>query len=131
MAGVIKHGGCPNGEPSKEYKAWQHLNQRVQNPDSYAYKLEVGFSSYQEFYEDIGPCPNPAYSVDRINNDLGYIKGNVRWANSNTQNSNKSNAIMVDTPTGKMNLKEACRVYNLKYTTARYRILKGHTINWS
>ena len=41
------------------------------------------------FYQEIGDKPGPTYSIDRINPDLGYIKGNVRWATKSTQAYNR------------------------------------------
>jgi len=29
------------------------------------------------------------YSIDRINNNSGYIPGNIRWADNSTQNINR------------------------------------------
>lgn len=37
---------------------------------------------------NLGPCP-PGYSLDRINNDLGYEPGNVRWATRSEQSINR------------------------------------------
>lgn len=41
------------------------------------------------FYHEIGDKPGPTYSIDRINPDLGYIKGNVRWATKSMQAYNR------------------------------------------
>jgi hypothetical protein len=30
-------------------------------------------------------------SLDRINNELGYIEGNLKWSTSTEQNNNKRN----------------------------------------
>jgi hypothetical protein len=34
----------------------------------------------------IGPHPGPGWSIDRINNDLGYFSGNIRWVTRHEQN---------------------------------------------
>lgn len=131
MAGVAKHGGCMIGQPTKEYKAYQHIKQRVKNPSSYAYGLEVGFSSFQDFIDHIGLCPDPKMSVDRIDNDKGYIHGNVRWANRETQNNNnRANVITVDTPKGVMSLKKACREYGRPYMKMYHDVKRGIIIDW-
>lgn len=41
------------------------------------------------FYREIGNKPSQNYSIDRINPDLGYVKGNVRWANKSMQALNR------------------------------------------
>lgn len=130
MAGLVKHGGCPGGEPTKEYKAFQHLKQRIKNPDSYAYGLKLGFADFQEFLEDIGPCPNSIYSVDRIRNEEGYVPGNVRWASRETQNNNRRNILIVNTPKGQMSLKKACREYGRPYMKTYHDFKSGKSINW-
>jgi len=47
-----------------------------------------GFSSFNDFLKEIGPSP-PNYSLDRKDNDAGYISGNVRWATRSEQQLNK------------------------------------------
>lgn len=41
------------------------------------------------FYHEIGPKPGKNYTIDRIDTTKGYIKGNVRWADKETQAINK------------------------------------------
>ena len=47
-------------------------------------------NSFEAFYAHVGERP-PGKSIDRINNDLGYEPGNVRWATASEQAQNKSN----------------------------------------
>ena len=48
--------------------------------------------SFEQFLMDVGECPTDRddYSLDRIDNSQGYIKGNVRWASPVQQSHNKS-----------------------------------------
>ena len=45
-------------------------------------------SSFECFYDEIGPSPSEKHTVDRINNNLGYKHGNVRWATKKEQANN-------------------------------------------
>lgn len=84
---------------SIEQKAWKRMKDRCTNPNSQEYEVysKIGISShfaesFMNFYEDIGPVPKDLVgrvSVDRIENSLGYIPGNVRWANDEMQSRNK------------------------------------------
>jgi hypothetical protein len=37
----------------------------------------------------MGRRPNQHYSIERINNDLGYYKDNCKWATRKEQNNNR------------------------------------------
>ena len=41
--------------------------------------------------DDMGAKPGPDYSLDRIDNNAGYLPGNCRQASSSKQNLNLSN----------------------------------------
>jgi dCMP deaminase len=82
-----------NGKQTKEYTAFVAMRGRVlQDMPSWKerykntiydgmelqeeWKTKEGFD---DFYRYMGPSPDGT-SLDRIDNDKGYIKGNVRWA---------------------------------------------------
>ncbi len=82
---------------AREYKAWKNAKQRVLNPKNHHYAAYGGrgitmsdefINSFPVFYEHIGPCPD-GMTLDRINNELGYERGNVRWATDEVQRNNK------------------------------------------
>lgn len=50
---------------------------------------ENGVSGFSCFLDDLGRKPGPGYSLDRINNDLGYSPENCRWATSAVQSRNR------------------------------------------
>lgn len=86
---------------TKEYRCWARLKQRCENKghkDFPSYGgagiiLEEEWSrSFEQFLMDVGECPTDRddYSLDRIDNSQGYIKGNVRWASPVQQSHNKS-----------------------------------------
>jgi hypothetical protein len=44
---------------------------------------------------DLGDKPSPAHSLDRIDNDGSYTKGNVRWATPTEQAANRTRRYIV------------------------------------
>ena len=45
--------------------------------------------SFIAFYEHIGAKPTGKFDLDRINNDCGYVPGNVRWSTRSENARNK------------------------------------------
>lgn len=45
---------------------------------------------------DVGPRPSEAYSLDRIDNEVGYFKGNMRWILKKDQPRNRRSNIMIE-----------------------------------
>lgn len=77
----------------REYSIWKGMKTRVTNSnidDANRYInrgidcCKSWLESFEAFYNDMGPCPE-GYSIDRINNDLGYYPENCRWADQTTQ----------------------------------------------
>ena len=83
---------------TREHKAWKRIKQRTTNPNSKEYPVysllgieETWKDSFLEFLDEIGPIPDssPRWSVGRIDNTVGYFKGNVRWETDSQQSKNK------------------------------------------
>ena len=47
-------------------------------------------NDFMAFYNHVGAAPDRNYSIDRINGNLGYFPGNVRWATVIEQQRNRS-----------------------------------------
>lgn len=80
----------------QEYLAFQNAKYRCENPKNKSYPdygqrgIKFSFSSFAEFFAEVGPRPSPEHSLDRFpNNDGNYEKGNIRWATRVEQASNK------------------------------------------
>lgn len=91
LNGHYKHGYYK----SPEFWAYFNAKQRCENPKNPQYPgyggrgLAFGFPSFAEFIEHIGPRPSKEHSLDRIDNGLGYLPGNIRWTTSVVQISNR------------------------------------------
>jgi hypothetical protein len=96
--GKVVHGHARRKEPTDPtYQTWESMNQRCNNPNHKKYKwyggrgitIDPSWKSFKQFLADMGPRP-PGKTLDRIDNDLGYSKGNCRWATSQEQITNRS-----------------------------------------
>lgn len=83
-----------------EYKAWKRIKARCLNPNSKEYQKysKIGVSenlayNFENFLLEMGGIPkdllSTRVSVDRIDNNLGYVEGNMRWATDEEQSRNK------------------------------------------
>jgi hypothetical protein len=53
--------------------------------------IEFRFNSFEEFFAEVGPRPEPKfkYSLERMDNNGHYEKGNIRWATKVQQARNR------------------------------------------
>lgn len=96
--GFLKRSDYHGMKDTKTYKSWCKIKERCYNTNDPCYPAygEIGITfefkdSFVAFYTEVGEPPNDGkrYSIDRIDNDLGYIKGNMRWATDFQQARNK------------------------------------------
>jgi hypothetical protein len=96
IAACTTHGACVGGK-TKEYRAYIQAKVRCTNEKASGEKwkhyggrgIQFRFTSFPEFYAEIGPAPSPQHSVDRIENNGHYAIGNIRWADKITQSQNR------------------------------------------
>lgn len=126
---MYKHGQSR----TKEYRTWQTMRQRCENPKNSAYE-EYGaagvtvcerWKSYEAFREDMGPAPTPRHTIDRIDGTRGYEPGNCRWATYAEQNRNLKSNVFVEIDGVRMVLQDWCRTFGINDKTAYSRIRKG------
>lgn len=122
-----KHCGCLTvkslaSQYKQEYRIWHMMHVRTEDPTHVAYhhyggrgirvcpewhksRGEEGFRAFLEF---VGPRPSISYSIDRVDNDLGYqpyqrdgSTRQVRWATATQQRANqrKSTSLIVEQTT--------------------------------
>lgn len=111
----VKSCGCYNSEcvikrqmkhgmsKSTEYYSYRCAKNRCLDNENDRYLdyggrgIEFRFNSFEEFYEELGEIPEPKdnYSLDRINVDGHYEKGNVKWATNFEQARNRRDNIWI------------------------------------
>lgn len=93
--------------------------------DYWARGIKVWFKNFEEFYEEIWPKPWPEYSVDRIDNNKGYEKWNVRWATMKQQSNNRRSNVKCIINWEEHTLQERADKLWINRKT-----LKRHILNW-
>jgi hypothetical protein len=133
LAANTRHGLCKH----PLYMTWHTMTQRCHNPVAHAYELYGGrgikvsdeFRDATRFLEyvdkELGPKPSKQHSLDRINNDLGYERGNLRWATRRVQSRNRRGLVLVRLCGEEMTLTDACEIFGVNRHTAYSRNRAG------
>lgn len=117
------------------YRIWRGMVARCTNPDHQSYQQYGGRGitidpSFKEFTGFLAGIPD-GYSVelqlDRIDNDKGYIPGNLRWTTPKQNARNRSDNIIVTDPKTSevMTLIELSERYNVPYHKLHKRVSTG------
>lgn len=130
-ASVTKHGMYS----TPEYGVWKAMRERCNNAAHPTYKdygargIKVceAWSSFEQFYADMGPRPSRLHQLDRVRNHLGYSKQNCRWATKSQNNRNTRRNVLVMFRGRKVTLAEAAEITGLNYQTLRARKRRGLT----
>jgi hypothetical protein len=103
---TTKSCGClkRTHEKSKtpEYTAYSGAKNRCTNlkADKYEYYGGRGirflYESFEEFWLDVGPRPSPKYTLERINNNGNYERGNCKWATRAEQLKNRRKTLRIE-----------------------------------
>lgn len=95
---AFKHGHAIKGKESPTYRTWGQMLSRCKNKNHKDYKWYGGrgikvcsrWAVFENFLEDMGERLIGT-TIDRINNNKNYYKGNCRWATQKIQHRNKRN----------------------------------------
>lgn len=87
------------------YKIWGNIKTRCFNEcdATFANYGKRGITMFPEwkisfsaFSEAIGPRPSPKHTVERIDNEMGYVPGNLRWATRKEQARNMRKNVILE-----------------------------------
>lgn len=96
MSGRAGHGEAGLGTRSSLYQAWVAMRTRIRRPDKWptyvGLTIHPEWNAYEAFRdyvnEVLGPRPE-GHSLDRIDNNVGYLPGNIRWSSASEQAFNR------------------------------------------
>lgn len=146
--GHSSHCGCRNGEKNtelhgthllshtSEYRIWSKMKARCSNPSDGAWDNYGGrgitvcdrwLEGFEPFYEDMGPRPSMAHSIERENVNGNYEPGNCIWATIAVQAINRRNNVRVPYRGEMLAMMEACRRAGVphRYKAVYGRVRKG------
>ena len=93
---IAKKTELGNLYQGKEYRSWNNMKNRCNNPKLKEYKNYGGrgitydsrWEDFREFFKDMGKRPEGT-TLDRIDVDKNYCKENCRWATKEEQQRNQ------------------------------------------
>ena len=114
------------------YTSWKSLRKRCNSKNATGFHLWGGrgityadrWDSFPNFLADMGPRPSKEYSIDRVDNNLGYTPENCRWATRKQQcrNTRRNHLVTFDGKT--KTLAEWAETLGFAYATLRDRLGK-------
>ena len=121
------------------YPTWDAMRGRITKPTHVDYPRYGGrgltvepdwvddFAAFRTWIlEHIGHKPSAAHTLDRVENSVGYLKGNLRWATPSEQQNNKRSNRMITRNGETLTLKQWCVRLGLQYQTVKSRLNVGH-----
>ena len=138
-SGHVKSCGCLKGEnhqmhKTRQYTIFSSMKSRCFNVKAKNYKDYGGRGitvcdewshSFVTFWDDMKEGYSDKLTLDRIDNNGDYCKGNCRWATAVEQGRNRRNNRIIDTVKGKMCLEDASKLFGIQRATIYRRISLG------
>ena len=108
--GLVVSCGCYAKEQSKkrntthgmtdtfEFNVWTAMRKRCNNPNHVRYHRYGGrgikvckrWEKFENFLADMGLCPYERGSIERVNNNKGYVPSNCKWLPRAEQSKNRN-----------------------------------------
>lgn len=127
-----KYGGKPlSGDAKRAYNAFKNMHRRCSDPrdKSYKYYGARGISvcetwqDFEVFVADMG-LPPKGGTIDRINNDGNYEKGNCKWNSAKEQNNNRRDNFHITYNGKTLTMAQWADRLGMRYGTLQMRIWK-------
>jgi hypothetical protein len=116
-----------------EYAAFKAILSRCTDPNNPRYKDWGGrgitvdpkwdaIEKIHAFIAEVGYRPSPKHSINRKDNDAGYVSGNMCWSTAREQCRNRRNNKWYEYDGKKMCLQELAETYKIRKQTIKYRV---------
>lgn len=122
---------------TREYRIWLGIRRRCNDPKHPGYKNYGGRGirickeyddSFEVFFKEVGFCPKPHYTVDRINNGGHYEPGNVHWVSMKRNMRNRRNTSMITVSGKTIPMEDFADLIGINSKNIRYHLKRGKTI---
>jgi hypothetical protein len=134
--GGVRHGHARKSGRTPEYKAWDGMKTRCNNPRHklYPYYGARGITvceawnrpdGFGQFLADMGPRPSRHHTLDRIDNSRGYSPDNCRWATWGQQQRNTRRSHLITINGNTKPLCDWAEVFRIPHQYVRNRIYQG------
>lgn len=116
---------------TKEYRAYTSARSRCTLKCEHSYRwyggrgIEFRFKSFEEFFDEIGFAPTPEHTLDRIDTNGHYERGNIRWATPQEQNENHGICRKITIGGVTKTMTGWCRHFGIDRSAVRSRIRRG------
>lgn len=84
-----------DGKPTPERNSWNGMKARRLRYLKHFKHDEELFISFKTFLDHVGLKPFHDAKLDRENNNLGYVFGNLRWVTSVDNSNNRNNTLFI------------------------------------
>ncbi len=142
VKGKSKSCGCAfkkHGETkTRLFRIWSRMKERCYNRNHQAYPsyggrgitvCEEWSSSFLSFKECVGEPPTTKHQIDRIDNNSGYMPGNVRWATPKQQGNNRRTNIVLAYKGESRTVSQWAEAIGVKRATLYSRVNKGWPVD--
>lgn len=117
------------------YGSWQNMKARCLSPSAPNYADYGGrgiivcpqWLTFEGFMADMGSGWSEGLSIERKDPNGHYEPGNCRWATQTEQCQNTRRTVWLNTPRGRLTIKEAAREFGLTEYCLRNRL---STLRW-
>lgn len=123
------------GKPP-EYGVWAKMKYRCLNSRSPAFHDYGGrgitvcerWLDFANFYVDMGPRPDPSYTIERKDTNGNYCPENCVWATRVEQANNKRTTRFIEYNGETLSFTQMCRKYNKSRSVIKWRIRSGWSV---